>query len=398
MGIRLGPATAFALIVLSSPATARGDKEWEWPQYSGSPEHVATDVRAAPLKVPKVLWQLSGTMGTPAVRGDRLWVGGEQLFLVDGPTGSIAKAWRPAGTGRFRVGACPVLDGERVIVRTPDAVVAMAADLSKELWRTQTGSSGPAWPSWVPMLAADGAVVFGAENRVTALETQSGAQRWQVLLGAGDEMNMTPTAGDGAVYVGTRQGRLLAIDLRSGKARWDVRPGTEFGSTDPVFVPGRLVIGDRGDREARRPALNAVDPRDGRTLWRTEFGATGLSLPSVDGKRVIAGFARTVGTFDLATGAVLEGPPIRTGPNAFGSPRRIGDALVFGNLDGHLYAHDAESGAMRWALQMTPEKTQVHGFVAAGARWYVATSAGLLALADDPEGALPADRVVRVPY
>lgn len=68
---------------------------------------------------------------------------------------------------------------------------------------------------------------------------------------------------------------------------------------------------------------------------------------------------------DASTGEISPTPRIRTGANAFGSPTVVGETLYFGNLDGHLYAHDLKSGDLEWAFEV-PE-AQVLDFVHAGA-------------------------------
>jgi outer membrane protein assembly factor BamB len=226
---------------------------------------------------------------------------------------------------------------------------------------------------------------------------------------------MIPAVHGGRVYVGSEQGYLFALDLATGAEVWSRQSDGIFGHTQPVVVDGRVVLGDRGslrptgdlqdlDRAARERfeierrggAVLALDADDGTLLWKTVFGATGLSTPGVGPGFLVAGYGSVVARIDLETGAIDGERLVRTGRNAFGSPTVVGDELVFGNLDGHLYVHDLATGARRWAFRV-PDG-QVHEFVHTGERIYASTTHGLYALGDDPErSAQPAGFVLEAP-
>ncbi len=163
---------------------------------------------------------------------------------------------------------------------------------------------------------------------------------------------MTPAAHAGRVFLGTESGRFLALDLATGSPAWTTKGPSKYVVTVPVVAFGRVFVGDRGIAGERVGAVNAFDEASGELVGSTEFGATGFSTPGVvadegGGRRIISGFGRSVALFDATTGERAVEPDIVTGQNAFGSPTVVGDTIYFGNLDGHFYAHDLVTGALR---------------------------------------------------
>jgi quinohemoprotein ethanol dehydrogenase len=117
---------------------------------------------------------------------------------------------------------------------------------------------------------------------VTALDAVTGRERWRYDPGA------IPAAGhklrqgwgirglayeSGRVFVGTQDGRLIAIDARSGKVDWTamtVRTDDQRFITGPPRVfNGKVLIGHSGgDNGATRGYVTCYDAATGAQLWR----------------------------------------------------------------------------------------------------------------------------------
>ena len=292
---------------------------------------------------------------------------GDVLGRVDVPT----EGDQPA----FYYAAAPIITESSVIARRGSGIEARSRDLAQVLWEREVPGAAKGAFNF-PATLCDGTVFFACGSDHWAVDAQSGAVDWQISLGA--EVNMVPVAADGRVFVGASNGRFVAIDVESGAEAWAFEGEGSFGHTSPVLAAGKIVVGDRGVRGGRRGALLALDAKTGAKVWESEFGATGLSTPGVDGDVVLAGFGKTVGFFDLDDGKLRSNPSIRCGANAFGSAMILGEHLVYGHLNGNLYVHKANSGKLEWQFRVPV--AQVGDFVYKDNRLLVSTTKGLFGL------------------
>ncbi len=75
------------------------------------------------------------------------------------------------------------------------------------------------------------------------------------------------------VYLGTLDGRLIALDAKTGKPVWDVvtvdqsKPYAITGA--PRIVKGMVLIGNAGGEFGVRGYLSAYDAENGKLIWRT---------------------------------------------------------------------------------------------------------------------------------
>ena len=146
---------------------------------------------------------------------------------------------------------------------------------SMDLPRIANGATVP--------LAVDGIIYFTVgQSIVHAVEATTGRLLWrhdpEVTKVAKRKLRITwgPRGiayWEGKVYVGTTDGRLVAIDARSGKQAWSVQtvdPDNELTITGPPRVfKGKVIIGNAGSEfGANRGYVTAYDAVTGRQLWR----------------------------------------------------------------------------------------------------------------------------------
>ena len=118
-------------------------------------------------------------------------------------------------------------------------------------------------------------------SKVMALDAKTGKKLWnydpQVPPEAGlkaccDVVNRGAAIWNGKLYVGTIDGRLIALDAKSGKPAWETQttdPNMEYTITGaPRVVKGKVIIGNGGAELGVRGYFSAYDAETGKQDWR----------------------------------------------------------------------------------------------------------------------------------
>ncbi|MGE4338853.1 MAG: PQQ-dependent dehydrogenase, methanol/ethanol family, partial [Pigmentiphaga sp.] len=120
-----------------------------------------------------------------------------------------------------------------------------------------------------------------AWSKVQAFDVTTGRLLWQYdpqvpgetgVKACCDVVNRGAAYWDGRIFVGTLDGRLIALDSHTGKALWSVltvdqsKPYTITGA--PRVIHGRVIIGNGGAELGVRGYVSAYDVADGKLAWR----------------------------------------------------------------------------------------------------------------------------------
>jgi quinohemoprotein ethanol dehydrogenase len=131
-------------------------------------------------------------------------------------------------------------------------------------------------------LVIDGVMyVTSAWSKVFALDAKSGAPLWTYdpkvpgrvgVNACCDAVNRGVAAWQGRVYVGTLDGRLIALDAATGKPAWEVMTVPEGGrytiTGAPRVIKGMVLIGNGGAEMGMRGYVTAYDAGTGKQIWR----------------------------------------------------------------------------------------------------------------------------------
>ena len=131
-------------------------------------------------------------------------------------------------------------------------------------------------------LVIDGVMyVSTAWSMVKAYDAATGKPLWSYdpevprelgVKGCCDVVNRGVAAWKGRIYVGTFDGRLVALDARTGKPVWSVVTGDQSGpltiTQAPRVVKGRVLIGMSGGEYGIRGYISAYDAETGKLAWR----------------------------------------------------------------------------------------------------------------------------------
>jgi quinohemoprotein ethanol dehydrogenase len=131
-------------------------------------------------------------------------------------------------------------------------------------------------------LVIDGVMyVSSAWSKVFALDAKSGKALWTfdpkvpgraAVNACCDVVNRGVAAWKGRIYVGTLDGRLIALDAASGKPAWEVMTVPAGGRATitgaPRVLKDMVLIGNGGGEMGMRGYVTAYDAQTGRQVWR----------------------------------------------------------------------------------------------------------------------------------
>jgi quinohemoprotein ethanol dehydrogenase len=257
---------------------------------------------------------------------------------------------------------------------------------------SSVGRLGLAWSLDLPVrnsatvpLAVDGVLYFATGYSVVhALRARDGRPLWEYDPHAPEQAGQKLRAAwgtrglaywNGKVYTATVDGRLIALDARTGRPVWTaatVAPGDGLYVTGPPRAfAGKVIIGNGGaDTGAVRGYVTTYDAETGRRLWRFYTVPGDPAVPDGEASDAAMAFAaRTWAgrwwekggggtvwnaiTYDPEFDTVLLG----TGNGSPWSHRvrslGIGDNLFLCSM----VAVDAKTGAYKWHYQFNPGET-----------------------------------------
>jgi len=254
--------------------------------------------------------------------------------------------------------------------------------------------------------------VTGAWSIVHALDAVTGEEIWtydpevageDAVKGCCDVVNRGVAIYDGKVYLGVFDGRLEALDAKTGKVIWSkvtVDQSQPYTITmAPRIVKGRVIIGNSGGELGVRGYVSAYDAKTGDMDWRfytvpnPKKEADGVASDDVMAELVNETWGDTGGwvtdggggtawdaiVFDEENDQIVVGVGNGSPWNAkIRDPESKGDNLFLSSI----LALDADTGAYNWHFQTTPRD-----------QWDF-TATQTIILADLPLGENGADRQV----
>jgi alcohol dehydrogenase (cytochrome c) len=204
-----------------------------------------------------------------------------------------------------------------------DQINADNVNRLKVAWMHQPGRSTRGLQS-MP-LVADGTLYYsGSYSRLFALDGATGQIKWSYFPQLDDDLVAAQThspynrgiaLGNDKVFVGTVDGRLIAVDMKTGKPAWDTKlidsKKLTVGFTGaPLVVKDTVIIGAQGGEWPYRGPIFGVDAATGAKKW--EFfvvGGTDEAKATWGGEswRTGGGGGWMPGTYDAKTNSVWWG-------------------------------------------------------------------------------------------
>jgi quinohemoprotein ethanol dehydrogenase len=231
-------------------------------------------------------------------------------------------------------------------------------------------------------LAVDGVLYFAAGYSVVrAVDATTGRLLWTFDPKAAEAAGNRLRQGwgsrgiawwNGLIFTGTQDGRLIAIDAKSGHEVWSrqtLQDGDDrFISGPPRVFAGKVVIGHGGaDSGATRGYVTAFDAASGRQLWRFwtvpgdpakgfENPAMAMAAKTWSGRWWTHGGGGTVWnaiTYDPETDTLFLGTGNGAPWNRKIRSEDRGDNLFLSSI----VALDGKNGQYKWHYQVNPGET-----------------------------------------
>jgi len=204
-------------------------------------------------------------------------------------------------------------------------------------WVFLTG--GNIWSS--PAVVGSMCYVGSSDGKLYAINIKTGESVWEFKTA--DAIYSSPAVGRGLVYVGSLDRKLYAVDARSGDVKWSVETGEPITSS-PCVADGIVYFGSWDGN------LYALDAESGAVKWKYGTGGPIYSSPAVYQGNVYFGSSDgKVYALDKDTGKIIW--VYQTGDYVSSSPC-ISDRIVYiGSWDKNLYALSCKTGSVIWKFK-----------------------------------------------
>lgn len=275
-------------------------------------------------------------------------------------------------------------DGDTIVVAGEKGTVLAFDGNGKQRWKAQASSEVLSTPA----VGQGVVIVRSLDNRVVALDAETGTRKWFVQRTTPAlTLRTSPgiTIANSNAYVGLAGGRLLAVTLNNGAPRWEVAVGDPRGTTEleriadisgapvvsgrdvcAVAYQGRVACFDAVSGTPRwakalssdvgvavderfvyaadeRGALNAFERDGGVSAWRNnQLANRRLSTPISSSRLVAVGDYQGYIHFFSKENGLLAARISTDGSPILAAPANAGANFIFQTQSGTLVAVAAE--------------------------------------------------------
>jgi outer membrane protein assembly factor BamB len=267
--------------------------------------------------------------------------------------GSVTRIDAASGRSLWRINAGMPLtagvgsDGATVAVAAEKGVLLAFDGDGKLRWKAQASSEILSAPAVGQGLV----VVRSVDNRIAAYDVESGTRRW-IAQRTSPPLTLRTAPGiviDGATaFVALPGGRLAALALANGGARWEIAVGDPKGTTELERIAdlsGTPVVAGRDVcAVAYQGRVACFDAAAGTVRWAKELSSdVGVA---VDERFVYAADERgavTAFTRDTGSGAWRND---KLANRRLSTPVSIGRAVAIGDAQGYIHFLSREDGSL----------------------------------------------------
>ena len=283
---------------------------------------------------------------TPAVSDGRVYAAHPSGIVAsyDQTSGASAQNTSLALDKNTISGGVATFGGITVVGTRKGDVIALDKE-GKTLWKAKTTSEVVA-----PAAITDTMVIaLSGDGSIAGFDIKTGERKWILPRGLpalSVRSTAIPVATRGGVFVGTAQGKLLAIDAATGSIGWESIVATPKGTSELerlVDVVGRPVFDDKQVcAVAFQGRVACFDIAKGSLLWSREISS--ISGLSMDAKNLYVTDEKGIAhALDKSTGGTIWKQDVLAGRRATGAALMGAVYAVHDHL-GNLHLIDPMTG------------------------------------------------------
>ena len=267
----------------------------------------------------------------------------------------------------------------RNAAKTPDRVLTYGMSYNHQRFSTLTQINKqtvsrlvPAWAYSLDSntgeesqaLVMDGVMYITSHDKTVALDAVTGREIWKTMVTYPAETVQTVCCGivnrggalfNGRFYRTILDGRVQALDAKTGKEIWNVRSGNVKDGVAmtgaPLVVNGVVMVGVAGSEFSARGYLEGYDAETGKRLWRhytvPSPGEKGANTWPDNAAKARGGSTWTTGSYDPELDLVYWGVG---NPSPWNPLDRKGDNLFTNTI----LAVKPKTGEFVWYYQTSP--------------------------------------------
>ena len=295
------------------------------------------------------------------------YLDGDVIFVSD-PKGRVSAYAADSGRKLWRVrvhrpitGATAAGEGVVAVVSKKGEVIALDRTDGKQLWVSHLSSEALAPAA----IQAGVVVVQTVDGKLAGLSASNGKRLWLYersepalsLYGTA-----TPIVDQGVVITGFASGKIAAIQIRDGKLLWEMPVAQPHGRSEierlvDVDV-SPLIAGHALYAASYQGKIIAVDIQTGRILWSRDVST--FSGMDADTRNIYLTTDHGVVTaFDQKTGAsVWRQEQLRA--RQLNAPRYLNGLIAVGDFEGYVHWLSADDGhfVARYRVDRSPIRSQ----------------------------------------
>ena len=324
----------------------------------------------------------------PAVNAGVVYAAGYKGSVVALNAENGSRVWQ-AKTGQALSSGPSVGEGLVVVGGTDGLLLALSIEDGQVRWRYQLSSE----PLSKVLVTQQVVIVRTVDGRLLGLNAADGTVRWS-YEGSVPKLSLRGTARPvlaeavGAVIEGFDDGKLVALDVKTGDLLWSVTVDSPSGRTELDRLADIDAAAAVLDRDVFVAGYNGkvamLDVSNGQTWWEKAassyrgFGVDSQTLYLSTAKGEVTALRRNDGFQQWQQSALLY--------RALTAPVELNDSLVVGDFEGYLHWLNKADGSLQARVSTDGERITNAPVVAEG-RVYVQTDGGkLIAFEAKPKG------------